>query len=340
VTIFSDITPELDPSVRETKHYEQDVEPDGPNEPLTTDESAALDKRLESDQNTTIRSDQQPSTRAQQFTPPGEWIHPVQEARQRNAMLLPSVAQINDLNQRISSVLRFDGAPKEVATLAQKARVAAGAAREAHESGRHPDSPRYASSQAAKDAVIQEIAKATTAVAALEQAASREDVRDAWFDGLTANLEDQRNAAAAALDKAAKTYSVWRQSIAAADALAKEQGRWGMWHHHPEERELNPLGLIGEVRKARDIAQSEDGWISGRYLYADETPEGQVPEWTMAWLKDQARRAPGTFADHVYMRLLSVHEADGAAQDTIASRDLRIINTRPVPNLLPKRDQD
>lgn len=342
MTIFNNLTPSIEAAEAITKNYTASVQETTEETPESVDNSPATDEEIQAlhksaEQGTSLASEASQSDRATTFVTPGAWVSPVQQQRQRKAMRLPSIQSLDDLDHRISAVMRFGGAPQEVATLAQKARTAVGAARAAFDGAHHPDNRRYAASNAAKDAVVQAIAKATAAVGALEATAKRDDIRDAWFDNLVGDLPKQRTEAAKALDKAAKAYAEWRQAIADADALAREQQRWGDWHNHPDARELNPLALIGELRKARDVASSEDDWVNGDYL---TTEYDGIPPHTLAYLQASARRAPGSFAEMTLHRLVSPHRNDGPAHDTISSKDLRIINTRPVPALHPSAQAD
>lgn len=279
-----------------------------------------------------IASDQQNGERAATFEVPGGWVSPVVRQRNKSAMMLPNFGSITDLEQRIGAVLRYAGAPREIADLGQQARDAVAAARKAHEGSRHDTNRRFAVDQDAKDAVILEIARATAAVGALEALARDGAVRDEWFDGLVADLPTQRQKAARALDDATKAYAQWRRAIADADALARKQGRFGEWHMHPDRLTIKPLDLIAELQKARDIAKSDDDWVNGDYLTKEY--DG-IPPHTMAALEKSAQSAGGSFVEQVYLRLKHPHPADGPARDTIAERDLRIIHTRPIPNLAP-----
>lgn len=320
-----------------TPGYDEDVvetpEPED-NSPVTAEDVKRLDEgtRDTFDSPFASQDNQSISDRPATFAPPSDWESPVMKQRKRQAMTLPSLAQANDLNQRIAAVMRFDGAPDSVADLAQKARDAVAEARTVHESAQHPDNRRYAVSASAKDDVVLAFAKATDAVRALETHAKDDAVREQWFANVTDGLAKQREAAAKALTTAATAYAAWRQAIAAGEALAVEQGRWGPgWHDHPDARDLKPLDLIESLRKARDIAQSDNEFVSGAYLV---TEYDGIPPHTLAKLKRSAEIAGGgTWAQSLYMRLLSPNPADGPAVDTIAQKDLRIINSRPIPAL-------
>jgi hypothetical protein len=315
------------PSVQEL----QDEAPDDAEDrtPISDDERAGLDEASRPSFEPVLPAGQ-PNERAVTFVPPSDvWVHPKIKAARRQQALFPSSRALDDLDQRIAKVVKVDGAPESVLAAESTARGAVAQARQVRADGGHPDNPRYAVSTDAKDAAAVADAQAVLAVSALENAASA--AAEEWFDGLTARVSDLREEAAEALEAAARAYAQWRQTIAAAEALGREQGKWGDWHHHPDARELNPLGLIAELRKARDIARSEDDWVSGAYLTKEY--DG-IPPHTMASLEKSARIAPGSFAESVLLRLKGrPHPADTPALETIEARDLRIINTRPIPAL-------
>jgi hypothetical protein len=327
-----------------TRHYTPSVQeladetPDEvDNSPLTADERQRLD---EADHPTfqPLTNDGPQRDRAPSFVPPSDvYVSPVKKNRQRQQALFASRRALDDLDERVSKVMRFDGAPESVRAAEKTARDAIAAARQSRIDGAHPDNPRYARDAAAKDAAALAAADAVRAVAALE--AVDEQAADEWLDGLTGRIASQQKAAAKALEAAAKAYAEWRSTIAAADALSRAQAKFGDWHRHVDERELNPLGLIGEIRKALALAKTEDAYLSGLYLHSDPTPEGEIPEWTLASLERAASIAPGSFAESQLMRLRNPHPADAPAHESIAAKDLRILATSPIPALNPQQHE-
>lgn len=309
--------------------------------PITEAERDALDK-ASADTFQPVFADQ-PHDRAANFEVPGTFVHPTVIHRRRAAMTLPSFGQVTDLEQRIGAVMRFDGAPKQVATLAQKARDAVSAARDAHHAGRNAENPRYAVSQTAKDAAIQEIAKATTAVAALEAATREESVREAWFESLVGNLDKQRAEALKTLRAAEKTYSALRGSIGAANALAIEQGRWDKSWHSSTVREAELNAPIASMRDAIGFLDGEGAtdYTTGAFLVADYGDS--IPPHSLSRLKRAAEVAGGgSFAEQVYARAVSPMANDRDTQDAISQKRLvLLLNSNPsTADLRGKRDQD
>ncbi|MDT0184330.1 hypothetical protein Q9S36_29460 [Microbacterium sp. ARD31] len=272
------------------------------------------------------------------FVPPSDgWVHPKILAKRRQQSLFPSLRALDDLDERVGSAMRFDGAPERVRVAETAARDAIAAARQIRADGAHLENSRYAKNAAAKDAAALAAADAVRAVGALE--AVVEQAGDEWLDGLVSQIPAMQKRAAKTLEAAFQAYAEWRQTIAAADDLSRAQGRFGDWHRHVDERELNPLGLIREIRRARDLAKTNDPYLSGQYLVDDPTPEGEIPEWTLASLERAASIAPGSFAESQLMRLRSPHAADAPARETIEAKDLRVIATRPIPALNPQQEE-
>lgn len=282
----------------------------------------------------------QPGERAAVFTPGSEYVSPVIKNQQRQQMLLPSIQILNDLDQRIASVVRFAGAPEQVATAAQSARDAVSAAREAYRAAQRDDNPRYTVSQAAKDAVVQENAKATAAVAALERAA--EESKDDWFDGLVSNLDKQRADALKALRTAAKAYASLRGSINAAQALAVASGRWDKEWHSSTTSEADLYAPIASMRAAIGFLEDGDDYTTGAFLTA-EYEEGTIPPHTVAKLKRAADLSSGgSFIEQLYFRARSVLANDTAAQDAVAQKRLiLLLNSNPTTlDLLGKQQHE
>lgn len=335
---------EADASV---KHYTP-----GPNEatvetpdevdrsPIDAEQRQSLDKKTQSTFQSPMDQGAEIRDRAPEFVPPQSWISPVVKQRQRQAMTLPSAASLDDLDQRIRAVTRFDGMPKQVASLAQKARLAIGAAREAHEAARHGENPRFAVSVAAKDEVVKAIATATTLVGSLECTAEDPEISDEWFAGLTANLDKQRADALKALRAAEKAYASLRASIGAAQALATGPANYWdkSWHSSVvTESDLNaPIAAIREAISFLDGDKSDD-YTTGEFLTTEY--EG-IPPHTLAKLKRGAEISqPGSFAAQVYMRALNPHPRDRDALEAIETKRLVFLtNSAPLTSdLIGKR---
>lgn len=308
-------------------------EPDEPDTPTDYDTEAAADRVLEPRADTLPT--QQQTERAPAFLPPGTWVSPVARQRQRQALLLPGFGSINDLDRRIGAVMKFDGAPASVAELAQKARLAVGAAREAREDASHPDNPRYTKSVAAKDEVVKLIAKATTLVGQLERAA--QDASEEWFASLTSGLDEKRAAALDALRAAERAYSAFRSTVNAAQALAIESGRWDKSWHTSTVSEVDLNKPIGAMRDAIKFLEGDDDLASGRFLTTEY--EG-IPPHTMANLKRRADVSqPGSFAHNLYARAKWPMEHDRDLQDAVQSRALLgFLNSAPLTAALMGRD--
>lgn len=321
------------PGVQETAQEESPEEVD--NSPISDAEREGLDAK-DADTFQPLTDDGEVRERVEAFQIPGEWVSPVVRNRRKRAMALPGAASITNLEQRISKVMRFDSAPQAVADAAQEARAAVSAAREAHEAGRHPDSPRYAVSQAAKDAAVQEIAKATAAVSALEQVAAESG--DEWFESLVGNLDKQRAEALKALKAASKAYASLRATINGAQALAVEQGRWDRDWHSSAVPEVDLNAPIGAIREAISHLDGGDEYTTGAFLTSEY--EG-IPPHTLAKLERRADLSDGgSFARQVYARAKSPMANDEAAQDAIAQKRLALLtNSNPLTtDLLGKQD--
>ncbi|WP_300678458.1 hypothetical protein [Nocardioides sp.] len=289
------------PSVQETAEEQADEAPD--KAPISDTERQRLDTATESTFQSVFEDGQQAhGDRAAEYVVPGEWVSPAVKQRRKQAMLLPPFGQIKDLSERLSFVTQFDGMPKHVAELAQKARLAIGAATEAHESARHPDNRRYAVGTAAKDSVVLAIAEATAAFGAF-QAAVDESV-DEWFDGLTASVDKQRADALKALRAAEKAYSAFRSTVSAANMLAIETGRWDKSWHSSTIREHDLDVPTSSIRDAIGFLEGDDDFASGAFLTADYGDS--IPPHTLAKLKRGAEvSGGGSYAQQVYLRAVS-----------------------------------
>lgn len=275
--------------------------------PISDTERQRLDAASESTFQSVFEDGQQAyNERAEAYVVPGEWVSPVVKQRRKQAMLLPPFGAIQDLNERLSVFTKYDGMPEHVATLAQQARLAIGAATEAHESARHEDNRRYAVSTAAKDAVVQEIAKATVAVGAFEDAAR--DSASEWFEGLVSNLDKQRDDALKALKAAEKAYAAFRSTVSTANTLAIETERWDKAWHSSTVREHDLNVPISSIRDAIGFLSGDNDYASGAFLTAEY--DG-IPPHTLDRLKRGAEvSGGGSYAQQLYLRAVKPEDMD------------------------------
>ncbi len=306
------------------------------NSPLSDSELTTLD---EASRPTFVGVEQQQSERAETFHISGEWESPVVKARRKRAMMLPPVGQISDLQQRIAAVVRFDGAPAEVTQAAAKAREALAGANEVHQASQHSENRRFARDVAAKDATVAAIAKATSAVAALESVARDETVREKWFAGLVEGIDQERAEALKALRAAEKAYAKVRRSISAAQALAVEAGMWDKSWHMSTTSEIDLNRPTSSMREAIRFLADGDDYTDGSFLTADYGDE--IPPHTLAKLKRGAEVAGGgSFAAQLFARAVSPMKNDQDAQEAISQRRLLILmNSNPsTAELLGRKD--
>lgn len=327
MSVFDDITPtqaEVN-SVKSSKHWEADVQPDEPTGPITGEERAALDRMGERS------TDPFASATIVEEGYKGEWIPPKVRDAQRRALLLPKVGLIKREEDRLFEVARFDGQPDELAKAVAAARRACQKAYAVLDEARHPEIPTRPKSAEHKQAALDAIEAAKVAVSEAVRISERDAIRAEQYENIVGGIAEAQAKAASALETAAEAFARWRGLINEGDELAKATGRFGLWHEHKDERSINPRGLVGDLRRARDLARTEDPYLSGRYLYDDPTPEGDLPEWT------REKMAAGSEWDTtVLWRLRARRPEDPAARDTLVARDLRIINLAPVPVLHPE----
>lgn len=313
------------PSVQETAEEQADEAPD--KAPISDAERQRLDESTATTFQSVFEDGQQAhGDRAETFVVPGEWVSPVVKQRRKQAMLLPPFGQISDLEERFKHFMLLDGLPEHVASLGQEARLAVGAATEAHEAARHPDNRRYAVSTAAKDAVVQEIAKATAAVGAFE--AALDESWDEWFDSLTSNLDKQRADALKALRAAEKAYAAFRATVNVANQVAQHGGRWDRSWHSSTIRAHDLDVPIASIRDAMGFLEGDDDYASGAFLTAEY--DG-IPPHTLAKLKRGAEVSqPGSFAQQIYLRAVSLSESDYDARLAVETKHLiPFLNSNP-----------
>lgn len=331
------VTKKYNPSIQETTEEVADEPAD--NTPISDEERKALDDK----QAPTFQAPFQDGDlrdRAERFQPPGEWESPVIKARRRREMMLPNRGAANDLEKRVNAIALLDGAPKPVQEGVRAAREAIADLRAAYEAGSHPDNPRYALNQQAKDDVIVKVAEVTRVVVALEAVAQRADLQDEWFANLSGGMEAKRQDALKALRAAEKAYASFRGAVGSAQGLAVKQGRWdGGWHRSVvSEVDLNRV--LPELKKTIDFVDPEsetsDDYTTGRFLTA-EYEEGTLPPHTMAQLQRVGDLAgSGTFPRQIFLRAKARSSEDRALQEALATKRLQVfLNSNPYQ---PKRD--
>jgi hypothetical protein len=333
--------PEEVDAVKSATHYEQDIDPDEPERSarLTDDEQQQISQRLETEDSSQVRLEQQPNERAAVFNPPSEWVHPKVKYQQSQAMMLPNPGAIGDLDKRIAAVARFDAMPEEVAKAAQAAREGVQEAREVYRSAQHPERPRYARSQQAKDDATVALADATRKVSALEHTARRDDIQQAWLDTLVSGLDEQREATVKAVRAAEKAYAAYRAAVGGANALAIEQGRWDSSWHQGTVYEHTLNAPIQSMRDAIAFLESADDWESGRFL--TEEYEG-VPPHTLAKLKRSADLAGGgTFQQQIFVRAVKPSVNDKDAVEAVRTKRLSLLtSSNPFTETLMGRREE
>lgn len=331
MSIFSDITATSDEAdaVRSSTHREQDVYPD------EADRSGALsDQQAEAIDTATTeaRTDIFAGTGPIDDGPLPEWVPPRVRQARRRAAKLPGSGHIAAQEERLAAIARHGGQPEELAEAIAHARVAIKNAYDVLNDARDPEIATRPKSPAHKEAAQDAIDAARVAVDDAVQVGNREDITAQQYENLTSGIADAQVQAAEALAVAASAFAEWRNLIDGADALARDTGLFGDWHRHKDERSINPRGLIGDLRRARDLAQTDDPYLSGRYLYDDPTPDGAVPEWTREALLASTQQ----MSRDVAWRLQALHHRDPAAHDSIRDRDLKRIFRAPIPALHPK----
>lgn len=333
MSIF-DITEDLGETAENTiKSYTPSAQENAPeNTPESADKTPASDSEVKAlheatSDNVPFYDVQSTNERSPVFNPPTEFVHPIQKQRARQRMTLPSIASLNDLDSRVSAVLRFDRAPEDVEEAAQRARLAIGEAREVYDAARHPEQPRYAASVEAKDRAQIAIAEATMTVSALERVADA--AADRWFDSLTEGLDKQRTDALKALRAAEKAYAALRSNINGAQALAIKQGRWDKAWHQSVVTEAQLNAPIAEMRAAIGFLADGDDFTNGSFLTAEYEA---IPPHTLARLEKGARAtSPGSFAWQVLSRAKKIRPSDRDAVTAVETKTLlTLMNSQPL----------
>lgn len=314
--------------IRSTKEYSQDLQPLEPPEPLTDRERQSIERTDSNDifANVVVIEDGHK----------GEWVPPKVRQARKAAALLPKTGKIKEQEDRLFEIARHDARPKELAEAIKKARAAIATAYDVLDKARHPEGPGKARNPEAKQTAIDAIDAARVAVDNAVRVGERDDIRAEQYNAIVSGIAAAQAKAAKSAEAAARDFAHWRALIAAGHDLAVARGDFGAeWHRHKDERSINPRGMVGDLRRIRDLAKTDDPYLSGAYLIEDPTPEGEVPEWTC-----DALRESGEFAQNVLWRLLKQHPNDPSAADSLATRNLRPIMTAPIPALHPQsRDE-
>lgn len=275
------------------------------------------------------RNGDRPNAMRSEYVPPS-----VREARRKARALPFKDEKLRHLSERIGKVLSYGGIPKPVHEAANEARDAIAAARMALELCRDPEMPNYANGDAEmRSAAVAALGRAEMAVKRVEQVA-RENYGE-MRDSLVADLADQQAQAAEALQAALAAYSTWRRNISTAAALGAElgiHGPAGSWAISDEAKETgDPMRLINGIADALKVAKSNDAVLSGQWLTTVADEEG-IPDYLADHLRSVAKQGDTERWDvQVALRLLNPHREDHPARESIAMRDLRIVNSQPVP---------
>ncbi|NYI76625.1 hypothetical protein [Nocardioides panzhihuensis] len=264
-----------------------------------------------------------------------EYVPPSVRQARRQARALPfKEEKLRTLSERIGKALSYGGIPKPVHEAANEARDAIAAARMALELCRDPEMPSYANGNAEdRSNALAALGRTEMAVTRVEQVAR--DNYGEMRDSLVAGLAEQQEAAADALKAALDAYSAWRRNIGTAAALGAElglHGPAGSWAISNESKETgDPMRLINGIADALKVAKSDDEVVNGQWMVDVADSEG-LPEFLIEHLRTVADRGDSERWDvQVARRLLSPHREDYPARDSIREKDLRIVNSQPVP---------
>jgi hypothetical protein len=317
IHITGDDQPTAEEAEARTRNYTPSVQEQAEETPEVEDKTPISDeehKALDESQQPTFQApfqDGEIRERVERFQVPGEWVPPYVKARRQREMMLPNRKAAHDLEARLVEIAKYDGAPHSVVEAVKVAREALEAVRVAYDEGAHPDNRRFARDQAAKDDVIVKVAEATKAVAALEAVARDEAVQEQWFDGLTSGIEEKRAKALDALREAEKAYASFRGSVASAQSLAVQQGRWdSAWHTSAvNEVDLNRVlgGLKETIALVDPKSEESDDYTTGRFL--TEEYEG-LPPHTLARLRRALEGGQRTAGGAGHQAALDVHELE------------------------------
>lgn len=336
MTMFDDITPtqtEVD-SVKSSKHYESDVTPIDPadNAPLTADESKALNDALPSTQGRSPFDD----VVFDASPPPGEYVPFRLRQQQKSAQMNVKAGAIKDEENRLFEVCKHDGQPEELEKAIAAARTAIAKAYDARSQAAHPQAPGKVKSPKAKQAAVAALDQARAAVSAAIKVSERPDIREAQRAALAAGIQPARQRAAEALEVAAAAFAEWQSLMGQVRDLDIASGAHdAAWHQHKDSRSIRPEALVGDLRRARDLAKTDSPFFSGQYLVQDPTPEGELPEWTA-----DALQRGNDFDKSVLWRLRKLHPADHVAREALTNKRLGHVYLSPVPSLHPQAQVD
>jgi hypothetical protein len=330
VTIFNDYNAteaEAD-QIKSSKHYEQDVEPDGPERSaaLTDGETQAINDALPTTQGDNpfadVTFDSKPLT---------EWVPPKVRQAQRQAQRNIGRGSIKAEEDRLFEIARHDGQPDELVDAIAAARAAITEAYDAQRQAAHPEAPGKVRSPKAKQAAINALDAAKAAVRDAVRVSEREDIRDAQRANLVAGVEPARERAATLLAEAAPAFAEWQslmQQVRDHDIATGVHD--AAWHQHKDSRSIRPEALVGDLRRARDLANTDSPFFSGQYLIEDPTPEGELPEWTA-----EALERGTEFDQSVLWRMRKQHPEDHVAREAMDRKALGHVYLSPVPILSP-----
>ncbi|MBZ5737507.1 hypothetical protein [Nocardioides mangrovi] len=330
MSIFNDNTPTQDEidSVKSSNHYEQDIDPDGPERsaPMTDSERQALNDALPTSQGDNpfadVTFDSKPLT---------EWVPPKVRQAQRQAQRNVGRGSIRAEEDRLFEIARHDGQPDELTDAIAAARAAIAKAYDAQRQAAHPEAPGKAKSPKAKQAAVDALDDARAAVRDAIRVSEREDIREAQRSNLVAGIEPARQRAAEALTEAAAAFAEWQSLMGQVRDHDIASGAYDKaWHQHKDSRSVRPEALVGDLRRARDLANSDSPYWSGEYLAEDPTPEGELPEWTAEALQHGTE-----FDQSVLWRVRKKHPEDHVVREAIDRKALGHVYLSPVPVLSP-----
>lgn len=331
MTIFNDYSvteAEID-QVKSSNHYEQDVDPDSAERsaPLTDSEMQALNDALPTTQGESpfadVTFDSKPLT---------EWVPPKVRQAQREAEMNVRSGHIKAEEDRLFDIARHDGQPDELANAIVVAREAITKAYDAQRQAAHPEAPGKAKSPKAKQAAVTALDAARAAVRDAVRISQRADIREAQRANLVAGIEPARLRAAEALKDAAAAFAEWQSLMGQVRDLDIASGAYdATWHQHKDSRSVRPEALVGDLRRARDLANSESPYFSGQYLVEDPTPDGELPEWTAEKLQHGTE-----FDQQVLWRVRTKHPEDHVVRDAMDRKALGHVYLSPVPALHPE----
>lgn len=316
--------------VKSSIHYEQDVEPDNPERsaPLTDSERQALNDALPTTQGDNAFAD----VTFDASPPPGEYVPYRQRQQQKTAQMNVRSGHIKAEEDRLFEIARHGGQPDELADAIAAARAAFTKAYDAQSQAAHPKAPGKAKNPKAKQAAVDALDAAKAAVRDAIRVSERADIRETQRANLVAGIEPARLRAAEALREAAAAFAEWQSIMGQVRDLDIASGAYdAAWHQHKDSRSVRPEALVGDLRRARDLANSDSPYFSGQYLVEDPTPDGELPEWTAEALQHGTE-----FDQQVLWRMRAQHAEDHVVRDAMDRKALGHVYLSPVPALHPE----